>query len=145
MARKAMQLPDGRGTSVFDFPKEVCLSSKFTFGSCKDLSKLRHAELAVQHLQESSTQLRKLWKQTVNETAARLTPEQQEQLVQEHCKVFAFNNAIVGSFRVLPSDWPLAVFRTVQVLPLRMKILLGLLVMLCAWLATRFWSLLRSM
>jgi Heme oxygenase len=26
MARKAMQLPDGRGTSVFDFAEEVCLS-----------------------------------------------------------------------------------------------------------------------
>ena len=26
MARKAMQLPDGRGTSVFDFPEEVCIS-----------------------------------------------------------------------------------------------------------------------
>ena len=28
MARKAMQLPDGRGTSVFDFPEEVCLVCK---------------------------------------------------------------------------------------------------------------------
>lgn len=113
--------------------------------SCNYIPKQPHAELIGRHLQESITQLRKLWKQTINETAAGLTPEQQAQLVQEHCKVFAFNNAIVGSFRVSPSDWPLAIFRTVQILPFRMKILLGLMSMLCVWLSTRLWSLLRSM
>jgi hypothetical protein len=112
--------------------------------SCNYITKQPHAELIVRHLQESITQLRKVWKQTINETAAGLTPEQQAQLVQEHCKVFAFNNAIVGSFRVSPSDWPLAIFRTVQI-PFRLKILLGLMSMLCVWLSTRLWSLLRSM
>ena len=86
-----------------------------------------------------------MWKQTINEIAAGLTPEQQAQLVQEHCKVFAFNNAIVGSFRVSFSDWPLAIIRTMRLLPFRIRILLGLLFMLCVWLATRLWSLLRSM
>ena len=103
------------------------------------------AELAGSLLQESPNRLRNLWKQAVNDTAAGLTPGQQAQLVQEHCKVFAFNNAIVSGFRVSPTDWPLAVFRTVQILPARLKILLGLSLMFCAWCAAQFWTLLRRL
>jgi hypothetical protein len=59
--------------------------------------------------------------------------------------VFGFNNAIVGSFRVSPFDWPLAVFRTAQILPVRLQILLCVLLLLGAWCATWLWALLRSL
>lgn len=69
----------------------------------------------------------------MNEAASCLTSLQQEQLVQEHCKVFGLNNAIVSSFRVSPLDWPLAVFRTARTMPGRVQLVLVLFVVLCTW------------
>lgn len=115
MARKAMQLPDGCGTKTFEFDSE-----------------------------ENPKRLQKECKEAIDSTAAKLPTDVQEQLVQEHCKVFQFNNAIVSGFRVSYLDWPMAIYRTVLCIGGRTQLVLVVITAVSACAAAKLWSNLSS-
>lgn len=89
------------------------------------------------HLQESPNRLRKEWSQAVNDASETLPQAQQEAVVAEHCRVFAFNNAIVKGFRVGWLDWPRAYAR---VMPWRENLGLAIGAALCAFAVAKLWT-----
>lgn len=105
LARKNMQLPEDKGTCVFEY-------------------------------QTSPSKLRKDWTSAMNAAAGRLSAEQQEEVLKEHCSVFDFNNRIVAGFQVHWTDW----VRTLLILIPRAMLLGGAIVVcgLALW-AARHW------
>lgn len=51
-------------------------------------------------LQMSPKKLAKEWAAATNGAAEALSPEQQEAVLKEHCRVFDFNNRIIADFKV---------------------------------------------
>ena len=88
-------------------------------------------------MQESHNRLRKAWAAAANQGAAALTPEQQEAVVAEHCRVFQLNNNIVRGFRTGWLDWPRAFARTVPVL-VQLSVAVGAAI--CAYAVMRIWG-----
>lgn len=91
-------------------------------------------------LQENPKRLQKDWKEAINNTAAKLPTDVQGQLVQEHCKVFQFNNAIVSGFSVSYLDWPMAVFRTFLCMGGRTQLVLVVITVVSACAAAKLWA-----
>lgn len=88
-------------------------------------------------LQESPNRLWKEWTRAVNDAAATLTLDEQEAAVHEHCRVFAFNNAIVKGYPVGWLDWPRAYARLV---PGKVQLGLAIGAAACAYAVARLWT-----